>query len=871
VHAATSSDCADGTTGSTFGEENDLSRFKKMLLGAVAGMVLATGVAISPASASVPTQGRHQLDGNAPSLAWRGEHVRLGFCPLNGVPLTASDPVTWSITDWSGDPANGSIPVPFEITGARHFFNGCVYAEFSSEKAGVAFIKLSINAGPETTDPGATLVTKQYMVAWMELQTPTVTGGGSVTAGDFNCGDGLLRNSRRGLVDPYRSCTPADTAAVKSSVRATTPTPDPVVPVDPSSLITANVKGIIPLLANFTKEWGLGDHLTMPDDWGRWAAVAAKSSGYSSNVSPVDHSPAEALTNWDLHDDTSHVEGHVIGTCDDAANLAGTTDAVDNCAVTPDTALAPSAAFGGVTGPFSTVFGDLSTNQAIGPYDMLYTNDTLLSNGVVDSGDAPMPAAQLDVNIAPNSGSATDISGVGYLSPSWKYIDTSRDGLGTNAAHNYDQPFYSQYIPATSRPISATGSPYGAVQPTGITGTSGTGFGGFWWGGPDAYRNWEFAYTSSFNGTAPSNCLEYRSLPGDDLNYRPLPYGPTGVTVYTDEHGNANVRYVPGMGYYFDNLGALKNVDGGCDLQGIDKIGSADVTVTARYPYQPVTAQDPAAAPVHYDVHSLFQKTLAAYAKGPGTENNNVRVVLAHAQDINGAPLSHEVVCWSQQGAGYIHLFPTSSAGGTILDSQGKTVAVIDDWQAKHGYFIDPYSGRSCTTTDDNGNTAVEVGNSEGGVVDVMSEWMNEIVFRDLKVDFSAAPGILGNLGNPVAHVPTPTLIKAATAAGGTLQVGPVLVDGKAVKTKVVKSASKAKKRAAHKIRLARVIKPFGGKRVLQIRVNGSKGMVALRITIKHGKTTHTYTRFVLANQKVAVKNLPIPVQTAKVTVSLLG
>ena len=47
--------------------------------------------------------------------------------------------------------------------------------------------------------------------------------------------------------------------------------------------------------------------------------------------------------------------------------------------------------------------------------------------------------------------------------------------------------------------------------------------------------------------------------------------------------------------------------------------------------------------------------------------------------------------------------------------------------------------------------------------------------------------------------------------------------------------------------------------------------MVALRITIKLGKTTHTYKRFVLANQKVAVKNLPIPVKTAKVTVSLLG
>jgi hypothetical protein len=875
VHATASNVGVDGTAGKNHGEENDLSRFKKMLLGAVAGMVLATGVIISPASASVPTQRYNQLDGNAPTLAWRGEHVRLGFCLPNGAALSTADAVTWSIEDWSGDPANGSIPVPFEITGARHFYNGCVYSEFSSQKAGVAFIKLSVNNSPtDETDPGGSLVTKQYMVAWMELQTPTVTGGGSVNAADFNCGNGLANTELRqlGLTDPYRSCLPDVAPAVVAD-----PPVVPAVPADPTHLITANVKGIIPLLANFS-EWGLGDHLTMPDDWAKWAAVAAKSSGYNSGVNVPDHTLADYMTNWDLHDDLTNVEGHVPGACDAPTNLPGSTDAVDNCPVTPAVILSVAPAvvtpvFGGTTGPFSTVFGQLSTDAAIGPYDMLYTYDTLLSNGTVDAGDAPMPAAQIDVDIAENSGAPTDTSGVGYLYPANKSVDDSRDGLGTDAAHNYDQPFYSQYIPATARPISATGSPYGAVQPTGITGTEGTGFNGFWWNSSDPYQNWEFAYQTSYHPNTASNCLEYRSLPGDTLHYRPLPYGPSSVTVYTDEHGNANVRYVPGMGYYFDNLGALKNVDGGCDLQGIDPIGSANVTVTARYPYQPVTAADPAAAPLHYIVHSLFSKTLAAYSKGPGAENANVRVVLAHAQDIDGSPLSHEVVCWSEQGAGYIHLFPTSSAGGTILDQNGATVAIINSLQAKQGYFIDPYSGRQCTTTDDNGNTAVEVGNSEGGSVDVMTEWMNEIVFRDIPVDFSTAPGTTGNLADsgPISHIPSPTQIKASTAAGSTIQVGPVLVDGKTVKTKVIKSTSKASKKAAHKIRTARVIKPFGGKRVLQVRVNGTKGMVALRITIKLGKTTHTFKRFVLANQKVAVKNLPIPVKTAKVTVSLLG
>ena len=68
-----------------------------------------------------------------------------------------------------------------------------------------------------------------------------------------------------------------------------------------------------------------------------------------------------------------------------------------------------------------------------------------------------MPAAQIDVDIAENLG-GSDKSGVGYLYPEDKSESHSRDGLGTNAAHNYDQPFYYQYIPATARPTDAAGS-----------------------------------------------------------------------------------------------------------------------------------------------------------------------------------------------------------------------------------------------------------------------------------------------------------------------------------------------------------------------------------------------------------------------------
>ena len=72
------------------------------------------------------------------------------------------------------------------------------------------------------------------------------------------------------------------------------------------------VKGYVPLAVNFKSEWGLGDHLTFPDDWAK-LAVRAATCTYSVN-DPLDcHTPGEASTisNWDIHDDQLKTEGHV--------------------------------------------------------------------------------------------------------------------------------------------------------------------------------------------------------------------------------------------------------------------------------------------------------------------------------------------------------------------------------------------------------------------------------------------------------------------------------------------------------------------------------------------------------------------------------
>jgi hypothetical protein len=801
----------------------------------------------------VPTKGRATQEANVPYLAWRGEHVRLGFC--DETPMSSEANVTWAIEDWSG-PNLGSIQVPYEIIGARHFFGGCAYTDFASQKPGVAFIKLSIN-DPST---GVSNFEKVFMVGWMQIQTPVLTGGGDVTAGDINCEVQLRTLRLKQLDDPFRVCP---------------------VGYDPRQLITATVKGTIPLDANFT-EWafpasGPGSlvtpgQLTLPDDWAAWAAVAARTG---NNPAPLgDHTQAQYLTNWDIHDtQASTADNHVFTNgvqCNPPeVNLVGTTDTVDNCTfgglVTPT--------FGGVHGGFSTVFGTQSrAGFSDGPFDPLYSNDTMLSDGTVDSGDAPMPAAQIDVDITENTTAPGDISGVGYLSPTDKSVVHSRDTLGTSAGHNYDSPFYYQWIPATYRTIDGGGSPYGAVQPTGIDGSGDAdGFNGFLVKG--LYKNWDFAWETSYHPASDSNCLEYQSLFRNVvLHYRPLPYGDSAVSVYSDEHGEADVYFVPGLGFYFDNLNVIKNSNGGCDLKNVDVLGTSHVVVTARYPYQPVTASDPSAA-VDYTVHSKFQKTLFSYAKGPaGTDNDVDRIVLAHAQDIDGNPLQFEVVCWTSNdlGNGAITAFPGSPAGGDILAADGKTVVAHIDYQyAQDHSFVN--AGRFCTTTDEFGNTAIEFSESKATSVDIVANWVNEQVKRDILVTFGATAGSSGQLADsgPVNHIPTPTQVKAASTATGA--VGPVLVDanGKALKTKVIKSHKVTK--ALHKIRLARVVKPFHGKRILQVRVNGKAGMVGLRITIKLGGKTHTYTRFVPANRKITVPNLPIPVKTAKVTVSVLA
>ena len=423
---------------------------------------------------------------------------------------------------------------------------------------------------------------------------------------------------------------------------------------------------------------------------------------------------------------------------------------------------------------------------------------------------------------------------------------------------------------------SPTGSPYGPNPPSsGIEGTGTNGFGGFLTSGE--YRNWGFAWTTRRNAYGDTHCLFSQVLPGLAERFRQLPSGYNAVSVYSDESGEANINFVPGLGMYFDNLTAANlNKNGGCDLENVDPIGTAEVDVVGRYPFQQPTARPVAADPVNFKVHNLFKKTLTVFSKGVDANNivsNSVaRIVLTHAQDIDGSPLAYELVCWmaDNNAAGfrvYAGTLPMPTA-----DDPDATIT-LDPWHALLTTYQDPWGlGRLCTFTDRWGNSAIEVFNSNKTPVDVIAEYVNEGILRDTIAHFETPPtlgqtGTTSPDGPPSSHVPTPTQLSQAVAVSAT---GPVLAPKSTTVAKTIKS-KQTKKLVLHKIRYAQVVTPFHQKAKLLVRVNGKAGMVKLRITILSNGKKHTYFRFVPANRKMTVKNLSIPAKTAKVTVKLIG
>ncbi len=708
--------------------------------------------------------------------------------------LAAADDADFTVEEWSGPDEDPTIERPT----LRFISPTCVAADIVTLDPGLARVKLV------ASDGGTPILKHQFLVIWLTLGDPSIDEVGATDP-----------TGTTGLGDPAGDGVFYAGAA--------------------NGRVQVEVKGTFP------HPLGPGGSFTLPTDWATIAAALAEDS---------DSNPANNTGFWDIHDDRTKKEDHRPDSpsfCQDRLPVPPPpVDAVDNCR---------GNGFGELGG-FSRYFGD--GIFALGPFDPLVPDFTLLSDGKTDEGDAPMPAARIDVSIAPNTGAATDIAGVGSLEKADKAAVYSRNGTSAATNHNLYAPFYGAYIPATSRPGLASG----------VDGPArGNNFRGFLVNG--FYDYWNIAETFETAVPTDTNCLR---LVSPEREPRQTPAGAQSVAVYTDEHGEAQVEYNPGTGFYFDNLPVIRNSNNGCDLEGIDVLGRSVISAIARYPYQPVSDPPKTSAPLTKTVRSLFTKFASYFPKGPGAANENARIVTVHAQDIDGVPFRNERVCF------YVDNEADGAFGFTGETGRPGARLTIGGGEA-------PPLGTSdvCRTTDANGNAAIEVINSDPQQINVTALFVDEGLLRDVDVNFAVAnssggPNPPANGTSPVpptggaVSVPPPGTPSPAVPPGVDPVTPSPAPNGQspAATTAPPSAATKAKKKArAARVRIARISKSKkSGKSYLVINVKSSKKYetVKIRLIGKNGRTLKRLSKRVRCNRTVKIR---VSSKTKKAKVAL--
>jgi hypothetical protein len=727
---------------------------------------------------------------NIPYTAWAGTQLRLVKCS-DALEGTKREGVFAEVESWSGDQNLRPQVIDQSIA---FFRDDDGYGEDPGTRC-VRFNVVSLGEGlariklKTFVKPDQTeILEHQFIAIWMRLGTPAIDEVGSADP------TGGPAGSETEVGDPL-----GDGSFVPSSN---------------NGRVQVTVSGSFPFR---------GSTVTLPSGWPALAAALA------TDVDPTNENPA---MRWDIHDDTLKTEGHVNGACGPSVL---TIDAVDNCRG------------GGDRGPFSRVFGDLSF-PVVGPFDPLRIN-TLLSDGKLDAGDAPMPAARVDVKIAPNSGMSGDISGAGALEKADKTEVYSRDGNGTDSAHNLYAPFYKQWLPAT------------AADDPAASGTD-------WFlsnnfpGAPSVkYDNWDTFPLTTVIGTDTgcNRTVGFEDEEGDEP--RQTPSGDQRVAVFTDEHGEAQVEFEPyAGGFYYDSVvGAVHNDNRGCDLQDVRTLGTASITAQAKYVGQPNDFPEPVSAPLVKTIGNEFDKSLAYYPKGAGTANANARILVAHGQDVDGSPFAGERVCfYVDDEADSYRLF----SGMTGPADERFRVSTE---QADTPSGLDP--DVRCAYLDQYGNAALEVFNSDPQSINVIAEYIDEGLLRDRDLEFgtpgsgdpdpppNTPPNNGGGGGNNGGTTPPTirTIIKVVGPDAGRLLGG-------------AKGASGNKKGA--RIASARIVRTKKGRYlVVKIVSTSKKATIKVRMKMRSGKARRV-TRKVRTNRNVRVMRLSKAVKSVKVSLA---
>lgn len=800
---------------------------------AVAALTISVGAASASVGGGAPWGGVNDPQtSNIPYVAWIGETVKASRClgyalgidestantDLGGNAIGNLLPAgTASIVDWSGVNENNAGPVVTNQVTAQLTNTGlCFSFQVTSEKPGLVEIKLNLNNQfIPLIFGGDSLFQTDILVIWLQDQAPTLTEVAGANLGD---------PTGNGVFNPIPGAGPNGTNAFLPG------------------LLNIKVKGTFPLGNDFA---GLNHPtVTLPDDWA-WLAqnFAEDNSIDGSNY------PGAAAMRWDIHDDSLATEGHVATSfCTDKP---GSVEAVDNC-------LGRSGGDADL-GPFSNIYGGTDP-YAYGPFDPVRGFETLLSDGQLNSGDAPMPALRINVDISSDST-------VGSLSKADKSDIYSRDGTGETTGatpHDLYAPFYKALIPAAqpgdgnllSSYSPATSGVSGQLFPPGDF----TGF--LDWSGPGSteatpgiYDYWDTftrAYSSGYN----------------DCNYAqggqiPVPTGITNLAVYTDEHGEAYVQFNPDVG-----IKLTPDSDGRCDIYDPTHptVGHATITATSVYPDQvPLWDGNGAgktSTPLTKTVNFASSKILNCIAKS-SNEAYCVETIL----DQEGNPVSGAPVEFSAQAF---------NGSAPIIRADSNKVGSYDTT----GQWVNKYSptGFVDVKTGANGEAAIDVVSTTGSCIDVVAENTatrngGTGIFRS--TDFNPTTGNSCGGTTPPPTPPGTTPGGGGNTGGTGAATAPVVTAAPVAVATPVPTAKTATPAAAAKtmtLASARVVK-VGQGRYLVVRVNGPAKVAKLRITLVskvHGKTTHrVITRYVRTNHPVRVGNLKLAPSIRSVRVAL--
>ncbi len=879
-------------------------RLRKLVLALV---VSAVGLMSFAVAANAGGYAPDPQTTNVPYVAWVGESVRVAKCfaageeenadagaALQSAGIDLHSVITrglFNIEDWSGDqtqkPVFTNAPTGDVVPTLERFGQGkdsmlrlCYSVNMTSQKAGMAVVKLSVRPDLLGFFPGLQVAAQhQFLVIWMKSSAPVIHEVGDKEPGGWSIGDDG-GNPLAKFQPPYKGGL-----------------------TGVNGLVKINVKGTFPLGANFSGHVP-GDTITLPDDWATLAGLYAMD--WSTNH------PGRAAMRWDIHDSSNGLglpgsdlghelgyplpysnifnagadEHHVNSFCKAAKNEA--TDAVDNCIgvglrYTDDqlAADADSASWADV-GPFSNIYGG---HVAIGPFDPLRPYTSLFSDGLLNAGDAPMPALQIDVALGDGSIGALGCSYDGTYSG---YCTDSSSGRANKRAdkddiyvqdpsvpdwypHNLYAPFYKQLVPPVG--IAGWRDPHAALAfseyyegRSGVVGSFANNYPGFL--GEGIYDNWEALATAGRDG--------YNACKDPLGNAYPTPTGASAVSVYTDEHGEAYVRFYPYRG-----LDLTPDGNNRCDLSpGL--YGSATIQAESIYPDQPVLwdGSSKLSNVLKKDAYHLASKVLKCVPKGV-----NEAFCVETIVDMNGDPIAGAPVKFTTSGDAANMDVDSVEWGG--FDTRGQSV-VTDPNTVGNDYAVLRTNGK--------GQAGVLITHSQDVCIDVTTENLGTRytdtrpgVKRFFEVNPHTGkacgtstgggpttdPGTGGGSGNGGGGGSTgggggSTAPAASTTAVVVSLGGPVI---QAQPQLAVGSKPIVIKQAAAKLFSVKVLQTKAG-RYLVVNVKASKSVktAKVRFTVmgKHGKVLKTIVRTVPTNKAFKIANYKLAKTAVSVRASVM-